>query len=204
MNLHWIWQTILIFIVGVFLLRISGRKSISQMTIPETVIMIAIGTLLIQPVTGMGIGITFGVATILVITLLITEVLQLKSDRLETLITGKALPVIENGMIHEKNLRKLRLTVDKLEARLRQAGIANITDLQYATIEINGRIGYQLKPEKQPATKEDLQKLIQTLSESIIPSGGASIIKTQEQKPENLFTEVIKKDHFIPPPQQLQ
>ncbi len=58
MDINWIWQTLLIFVVGVLLLRISGRRSISQMKIPETVIMmVAIGTLLIQPVTGKGLWI---------------------------------------------------------------------------------------------------------------------------------------------------
>lgn len=31
MELDWIWKSILIFFVGTFILRIGGRKSISQM-----------------------------------------------------------------------------------------------------------------------------------------------------------------------------
>jgi uncharacterized membrane protein YcaP (DUF421 family) len=46
-----IWKTILIFIVGTALLRLGGRKSISQMTVPQVVVMIGLGTLLIQPVS---------------------------------------------------------------------------------------------------------------------------------------------------------
>jgi uncharacterized membrane protein YcaP (DUF421 family) len=36
MELNCIWQTILIFFVGTFILRVGGRKSISQMTISQT------------------------------------------------------------------------------------------------------------------------------------------------------------------------
>ncbi|WP_245602151.1 YetF domain-containing protein [Peribacillus kribbensis] len=32
----------------------------------------------------------------------------------------------------------MRLTVDKLEVRLRQAGVANISDVDHAAIEVSG------------------------------------------------------------------
>lgn len=160
MDLNLIWQTFLIFAVGTIILRIGGRKTISQMTIPQTVIMIAIGTLLIQPVSGRGLWTTFGIAGLLVLCLIIAEFIQLKFDKAETALSGKATPVIEKGQLIEINLKKHRLTVDKLEERLRQAGISTIDDVQYATLESNGQLGYSLKMEKQPATKEDIQNLI--------------------------------------------
>ena len=160
MDIKLIGQTILIFIVGTLILRVSGRKSISQMTIPQTVIMIGIGTLLIQPVTGKGLWATFGIAGLLVLSLLFTEYLQIKFDKTESALSGKSVPVIENGYLIENNLKKLRLPVDKLEARLRQSGIHAINDVQTATIESSGQLGYTLKEHKQPATKEDIQILL--------------------------------------------
>ena len=188
MDLNLIWQTLLIFIVATIYLRISGRKTISQMTIPQTVIMIAIGTLLIQPVSGRGLWTTFGIAGILVLSLILTEYIQLKFDKAETAISGKAVPVIQNGTIIENNLKKLRLTVDKLEERLRQVGITSIYDVQYATIESNGQLGYTLKPEKQPATKEDIQNLIM-----IIQNG--QLLNTNNQTQDNIFTETLSKNN---------
>jgi uncharacterized membrane protein YcaP (DUF421 family) len=185
MNL--IWQTVLIFIVGTILLRIGGRKSISQMTIPQTIIMIAIGTLLIQPVTGHGLWTTFGLAAILILCLLATEFIQLKSDKSETVISGKAVPVIVNGKVSIENLKKLRLTVDKLEARLRQDGISSMKDVQNATLEPSGQLGYMLKPEKQPATKEDIQQLI-----SLIQNGQTGNQNKQAES-NNIFDETVMK-----------
>ena len=181
MNL--IWETLLIFIVGTILLRVGGRKSISQMTIPQTIIMIAIGTLLIQPVSGHGLWTTFGLAALLILCLIATEVLQLKSDKSETAISGKAVPVIVNGAIETANLKKLRLTVDKLEARFRQAGISSLKDVQYATLEASGQLGYMLKENKQPATKEDIQRLI-----SLIQNGQ---LGKKQPTTDNIFTETL-------------
>ncbi|WP_047155403.1 DUF421 domain-containing protein [Aneurinibacillus tyrosinisolvens] len=203
MSLNLIWQTVLIFLVGVFLLRIGGRKTLSQMTMPETVIMIALGTLLIQPVAGKGLWVTFVVAAVLILVLLASEYIQLKSDRLETLISGQAVTIIENGKINVKNLSKIRLTVDKLESRLRQVGVAKVDDVQSATLEVNGQLGYQLKPEKQAATKKDIQNLME-LIEKRLPNG-RNFNQTKPQEPqENIFTEVENKGHRNPPPEQLQ
>ncbi|WP_436371325.1 DUF421 domain-containing protein [Cytobacillus sp. BC1816] len=189
MDLNLIWQTLLIFLVGNILLRISGRRSISQMTIPQTVIMIGIGTLLIQPVTGKGLWATFGVALILILSLIVIEYIQLKFDGGETIISGKAVPVIENGTLNEKNLQKLRLPVDKLEARLRQSGISSIGDVEFATIESSGQMGYILKPQKQPATKEDIQNLIQ-----LIQTGQPVNLSSQKPLYDNIFIETVTKN----------
>ncbi|MEN2468061.1 DUF421 domain-containing protein [Ornithinibacillus sp. JPR2-1] len=184
-DLNLVWQTFLIFMVGTIILRIGGRKTISQMTIPQTVMMIAIGTLLIQPVSGRGLWTTFGIAGLLVLFLILAEFIQLKFDNAETALSGKAAPVIEDGKLMENNLKKHRLTVDKLEERLRNAGISNIGDVQYATLESNGQLGYTLKLEKQPATKEDIQNLIKFIQ-------NGQQVETNNQSPDNIFTETLK------------
>jgi uncharacterized membrane protein YcaP (DUF421 family) len=43
---HIVWKSVFIVILGVTLVRLSGRKSISQMSVASTVIMISIGELL--------------------------------------------------------------------------------------------------------------------------------------------------------------
>lgn len=193
MDLDLVWQTILIFVIGTIILKVSGRRSISQMTFPQIVIMLAIGTLIIEPVTGKGLWVTFGVEIVLVLSLILVEYIQLKSDAAESAITGKAIPVIENGILKEKNLSKLRLTVDKLEARLRQLGITSISDVEFATLETSGQLGYTLKKEKQPATKEDIQNLIQLIEKGYL-------INTNEQvRTNNIFTETANdNDSGVP------
>src|SRR5699024_9596523 len=102
MDLNLIWQAALIIIVGTVLLRIVRIKSLSQMTVDQTVLMIAIGTLLIQPVTNKNIWVTYGIGIVLVITLLTMEYIQLKLDGAEKILTGKSKVIIENGQIKEE------------------------------------------------------------------------------------------------------
>jgi len=193
MELHWFWQAVLIFIVGTFILRVGGRKSISQMTISQTIVMIGLGSLLIQPVTGKGLLITFLVAFILTVLMMISEYLEVKVDFLETLFTGKAVIVIENGKLNIKNLAKLRLSIDKLETRLRQAGISSIEDVQYATIEVSGQLGYELKNNKKPMTKDDFMQLMAEIAQIKQTIGCNMTTQPNGNQPNNIFAEVNSK-----------
>ncbi|WP_346729010.1 DUF421 domain-containing protein [Lederbergia citrea] len=127
------WKVILIALMGIVILKFSGRKSISQMTIPEVVVMLSIGTVLVQPIGQKSVGKTGMVVALFVAVLFLLEYLQLKINWLEKLVTGKSKIVIQNGVLNVPELKKLRLTVDQLEMRLRMAGITKIEDVKTAT-----------------------------------------------------------------------
>lgn len=190
MELDWIWKSVLIFFIGKFILRLGGRKSISQMTITQTIVMVGIGSLLIQPVAGENIWITFAVSLIITLLMIVTEYLEIKYDVFESLFSGKSLIVIENGTINVKNLRKLRMTVDRLETRLRQSGVSSIKDVKYATIEVSGQIGYELKDDKKPLIKEDFMIIM-----SEITKVKETVMKQVTAKSDqgNIFKEVKTK-----------
>ncbi|WP_163582856.1 DUF421 domain-containing protein [Gracilibacillus saliphilus] len=202
MDLNFIWKSIVIVIGGVLILRLAGRKSISQLTVAQTVMMIAVGSLIIQPVSDRNIWITMLITFLMVVTLLFIEYIVLKSNALETIIYGKSLIVVENGQINESNLKKLRLTVDMLEVRLRQQNIRSISDLQWATIEANGQLGYMLKPNKQYATKEDINMLksLIVLNQSNPPNGTTL---TEASKSDDIFSEVKNRKHVEKPKKNL-
>ncbi|MFD2762336.1 YetF domain-containing protein [Lentibacillus juripiscarius] len=167
MELDWIWKSIIIVVGGTLLLRLAGRKSISQMTLPQTVIMIGIGSLLIQPVSGKNIWVTLAVGTLLIATLFIMEYAQVKGNIFEKIITGKSKVLVENGTVKEQNLKKLRMTVDQLEMNLRMNNVKSIDDVEWATLEPNGQVGYTLKQELQPVTKKEFQQLSQSVEEML-------------------------------------
>lgn len=140
-DLAWIWKSAFLVFAGMVLLRIAGRKSISQMSVATTVIMISIGTTIVQPIANNQLWKAIGSAAMFIVTLLLIEILQLKFDWFEKLMSGKSVVVIENGQINQNNLHAIRMTVDQLEIRLRQQGIANISDVKIATLEPNGQSG---------------------------------------------------------------
>lgn len=160
MDLSWIWNSFFLIIVAIVLLRIAGRKSIAQMSVVTTVIIISIGTTIVQPIANHSMYKAVGSAAIFIATLFIIEYLQVKFNWFEKIVTGTSKIVVENGHIVQENLRSLRMTVDQLEMKLREKGISNIADVKNATLESNGQLGYELMHHAKPLTNGDLEKLL--------------------------------------------
>lgn len=188
--MNFIWQSFILILAGILLLRITGRKSISQMTLAQTVVMISIGTIIVQPIVEKSVMKAIVGAAIFVISNLILEYFQLKSNNFEKFITGKSKIVINKGVIHVQNLKKLRLTVDQLEMRLRNHGISNIKDVKTATIEPNGQLGYELIEDAKPLTIGEFKKLMNAYFPEL--SSDTAIQQTISEKPD-LFQEIESK-----------
>ncbi|NMD69305.1 DUF421 domain-containing protein [Bacillus sp. DNRA2] len=158
MDFSFIWQSFLLILAGIILLRIAGRKSISQMTLAQTIVMISIGTIIVQPIVEKSVTKAIIGAAIFVVAIVMIEFLEVKFNFFEKFITGKSIIVIENGKLHTKNLRKLRLTVDQLEMRMRNQGISKFSDIKMATIEPNGLLGYELNDQAKPLTAGEFKQ----------------------------------------------
>jgi uncharacterized membrane protein YcaP (DUF421 family) len=91
------------------------------------------------------------------------------------------------GTLNIQNLKKLRLTVDQLEMRLRNQGISNIEDVKTATIEPNGLLGYELQEDAKPLTKGEFKKLMNVYF-SEVPTEEANS-KEKSHKPD-IFQEI--------------
>lgn len=189
--------TILLACVGLVVLRLAGRKSISQMTMPQVLILLAVGTVLGTEVSGKGITKTIAALVTFIGFLVVVEWITLLSNVAEKLLKGMAVPVIQEGKPIIENLRKLRMSVDDLEKRLRMGGISTVSDIQSATLETNGELGYELYAHAKPVTIRDLENLLQ----AYIPQPAA---QANAAKMENIFTEVQTGSHQHDIPDQLQ
>lgn len=161
--MDFIFKAFFLILAGMCLVRISGRQSVAQMTVTTTVVMVSIGTMIVQPIVrdGNSVWKTVVSVSIFIFTLMVIDFLRLKFNFFETVISGKAVILIQDGHLHEKNLKKHRMTVDQLEMHLRTSGISKISDVKTATLEPNGLIGYELTDDAKPLTMGDLKKLLQ-------------------------------------------
>ncbi|WP_234414417.1 DUF421 domain-containing protein [Paenibacillus sp. CAA11] len=191
-----VWKSLVVIIAGMLLLRLAGRKSISQMTIPTTVIMVSIGTVIVQPIADRSIWMALIAASTFVVLLLIIEAVQLKWNGFEQFMRSRALVVIQNGQLQTQTLKRLRLTVDQLEMKLRQAGIQKIEDVKTATIESNGQLGYELTEEAKPVTLKQLRNMLELYlnPSSMESSASSSIGGKNEDQSKTLFNELTNRE----------
>lgn len=94
-----VWESLVLVATGMIMLRISGRKSISQMTVAQTVVMLSIGNIIIQPIIETSVIRTIIASAIFISFMIFMEYLQVRFNFVENLITGKAKIVIQDGEI---------------------------------------------------------------------------------------------------------
>ncbi|MEO2257625.1 DUF421 domain-containing protein [Paenibacillus amylolyticus] len=210
--MDWIWKSVLLVLIGMILLRIAGRKSISQMSVATTVIMISIGTTIVQPIANHELGKAIGSAAVFIATLLVVEQLQLKFNIFERLVSGSSKIVVENGKVIIPNLKRMRYTIDQLEMHMRQNGITSVDDLETATVESNGQLGYVLKRNARPVTIGDLEEILRSyaITGSIRATAepqqqhNSSKSSMHSDNSSDIFQEVSKGAHSHPVDPKLQ
>ncbi|MBD8839275.1 MULTISPECIES: DUF421 domain-containing protein [Paenibacillus] len=210
--MDWIWKSVLLVLIGMILLRIAGRKSISQMSVATTVIMISIGTTIVQPIANHELGKAIGSASVFILTLLVVEQLQLKFNIFERLMSGSSKIVVEDGKVIIPNLKRMRYTMDQLEMHMRQNGITSVDDLETATVEPNGQLGYVLKRHARPVTIGDLEEILRSYAiTGSNPATGEHPQQDNSSKPSthsdnstDIFQEVSKGAHAHPVDPKLQ
>jgi uncharacterized membrane protein YcaP (DUF421 family) len=138
--------------IGSFIIiRLGGKKSISQMTLPQMVIMIAMGSLITKPLNESKTIIGTLIAMIIFIgVLLLLEFISLKNDKAEPLLDSRPSLLIVDGKLQIEVLKELRMTVDQLESMLREKGISSFAELRNCTLEIDGKIGCEKVKDYKP------------------------------------------------------
>lgn len=156
-----LFESIILILTGIIVLKLTGSKSVSQMTRAEIIIVVSIGRIIVEPVLSRKVVPSIFAAIIFSIMLLIIHFLELKSRKVEQFLNGNSIVIVENGEILKKNLMRAKMSEQQLFMQLREKGIQDITSLQQVTAEPNGRIGYQLTTKAQPITSEMLEKLLE-------------------------------------------
>ena len=70
--------------------------------------------------------------------------------------SGKSVVVIKNGILDQKAMKKVRLTVLDLIELLRGQNVFDIGTVQYAVLEVNGNLSVLLNSGDRTATNRDL------------------------------------------------
>ena len=147
----------IIYILVLIVMRLMGKREISQMQPFELVIAIMIADLAAVPMSDTGIPITSGIVPILALLLfqLVISIINLKSITLRKIICGKPRILVYRGRIDENALKKEKITINELQERLREKSIFTIGDVEYAILETSGDLSIIQKPEKRNTIPED-------------------------------------------------
>lgn len=146
----------------VFLLvvmRLAGKRELGQVSPFDFVVAVLIGELAAIPLEGHQIPLVNGFVPILTILLaqMLTAQISMLSNRFRALISGRPSVLISGGAIDLEALRRHRFNVSDLLSKLRQQGVYNVADVEFAVLEDTGHLSVIPKSQRRPVTPEDLK-----------------------------------------------
>jgi len=155
--LHLTYELIGGFFLLFILVKVVGRKIITQVTpftfITAIVLGEVLGNALYDPKTDfLDIAYAMGIWASL---LIIVEYIGQKSLLFRGLFEGKPAELIRNGVVNREALRKNRMNLNQLQSLLRQSETFSIREVAYCYLEPSGAISILKKTPYQKTTLED-------------------------------------------------
>ena len=184
--MQWILRAIIAFFFLLIAAKIMGQRSISQLRLLDFVMAISIGNIIAHPLSDEELGMKGSMITmtVLVVLYLSGVFLSLNWISFRHFIDPSPLPLIKEGQIISKNLKKARISVDLLLSELRKQQIEDVQKVALALWEPDGSISNFLYPLHQTLTQKDMN-LVPTpfsLPSVIIKEGKIDYDEVMNQK----------------------
>jgi len=151
-------RTLIAYLLLLSATRIMGRKTISQMTFFNFVVGITLGSVTANLALGAQPTAYSASTIIIVLTLLttLTAYVHVKSTKATKIINSEPVVVIDNGQIVNRNMKRIRMTLNELSALLREKNVFSMADVEFAVMEIDGKLSVLPKAAKLPLTPADM------------------------------------------------
>lgn len=151
-------RTLAIYFLLSFSMRLMGKRQIGELEVSELVTTLLLSELAAMPIDDPDIPLLFALIPIfLIVSLeLITSDLKNRIGFLKRIFESRPSILIRKGALDQNELRRMRMSVEELLSSLRQQGVADIDDVDYAILEPTGKLSVFLHAQKQQPTAEDL------------------------------------------------
>lgn len=151
-------RTLILYIVVLICMRLMGKGEVAEMQPFELVVMLMIAELAALPMGDTGIPLMNGIIAIiaLVFAQVTISMINLKSEKVRSIICGKPSILIDHGQINEQELKRLRISLNDLVEQVRAKDYPSIADVEFAILETNGDLSVIPKANKRNVTLEDL------------------------------------------------
>lgn len=165
------------FAVLFVLMRLNGKRQISQLSAFDYINGITIGSIAAEMATELEDFWKPLLAMVLYALLtLLVSVLTDKSRRFRYLATGKPQVLLEDGVFHRESFKGGHIDLDEFLSRSRLAGYFKVSDIKLAILEPCGDISFLPYDRCRPATPEDLGKAPTSSAAPIAVVGDGKIL----------------------------
>ena len=148
-----ILSAVSLFIIAKFM----GHKQMSQLDVFDYITSITIGSIAAELATELEKPLIPLIAMIVygVITVILTTITS-KMPRMRKFINGTPTIIMNSGKIYRKNMKKAKMDLSEFMVMCRQEGYFNLSDIQAAVFEYNGRLTILPKSTCRPVNPGDM------------------------------------------------
>jgi uncharacterized membrane protein YcaP (DUF421 family) len=135
------------YVFIVFVLRVMGRRELSDLAPQDLVLLVVLGDLVQNGVTQSDLsmtGVTIAISTFVVLTVA-SSYLTFRSPRARRIVQGEPLIVVQDGKLIERNLKEERLTLDDVMEEARGNEIESLDEVKFAVVEAGGKMSFLKK-----------------------------------------------------------
>jgi Predicted membrane protein len=156
--LHIIWVSLGSVVALFVLTKIMGYRQMSQLSMFDYINGITIGSIAAEMATSLEDDYLKPLTAMIIYTLaaILLSTLAEKSIVLRRFFNGKAIILYNNGTLYRKNFKKARIDLQEFLVQCRGSGYFDISQLQTAILECNGKISFLPLAQNRPITPQDL------------------------------------------------
>lgn len=138
--------------------KISGNREISQLTMFDYIIGITIGSIAAEMATSLEDNFVEPLTALIVygITTVIISLITSKSIKSRRIISGESKILYDNGVLYKGNFKDAKFDLSEFLMECRYMGFFNLSDIQTALLEANGKISIIPVSTKRPLNLEDM------------------------------------------------
>ena len=146
-------RAVIIYVFVLIGIRLTGKREVGQMTPFDLVLLLLIANTVQNAMTGPDTSVTGGLAAagaLLIANAVVTRLVW-RYQKVRKLVEGSPTLLIHDGKILAGNLSKEKVTREELEQALREHGVADISAVSRAVLEVDGSISV-LRADEMPTT----------------------------------------------------
>ena len=142
MYLTIILKTMFLYFFIMLAYRIMGKKEVGELGVIDLIVSILMAELAAISIENVKSSLFVSIVpiTVLIFLQIFLSYLSLKMPKLRNIIDGHPTMIIKNGKIKFSVMTKLRYSLDDLISQLREQGINNLKEVDYAILENNGKL----------------------------------------------------------------
>lgn len=141
------------------LTKMMGNRQLSQMSMFDYIIGITIGSIAAEMATSLEDNFTQPLVAMVVYALfdICLSIIGSRFIKARRIIEGKPLILLNNGELYKKNLKKAKIDVTEFLMQCRVNGYFDVSKIETAILEENGKISFLPKVSERPVKPVDMQ-----------------------------------------------